>query len=432
MEIKFLKRNILLGTIVILISIFILIYLNKPKYKSQNQIPLINQNIKVNIPDNVLGIYLSDNNGTETGTDGKKYSKQSVMPSSGYKINEANSYCERTVNGTKEKNPNARFYTDSKKQHIMVGLGKGDKCYVYFDRELVRDFLLKQWGYEDVSTITERTNFSESVGGRDTVNNRDYVYKTEDNDGTSYYLAGDPEKNWVKFANYYWRIVRINGDGSLRMILSNDTRNGDNIRSIFNAEDLGYWYAGYMYREDNLYGSPLLSSAIKLVVDDFYVKNLDKDGIREFIDTKVGFCSDLSGDFSEDALMFGFAEFSVYGNLVSGKPSLVCQQDSLLTVKGEKKGNQGLDYPIGLIDANEVLLSGLTYSLSEGGHYLVGDFWTLTPANFNFGEANVVAILGGLTDFSVLADNGVFPVVSLVSSLVFSRGDGTSTNPFEI
>ncbi|MBO4601182.1 MAG: prepilin-type N-terminal cleavage/methylation domain-containing protein [Bacilli bacterium] len=46
------------------------------------------------------------------------------------------------------------------------------------------------------------------------------LYKAEDDDGATYYYRGAVDNNWVEFAGFYWRIVRINGDGSVRLIYS--------------------------------------------------------------------------------------------------------------------------------------------------------------------------------------------------------------------
>ena len=44
------------------------------------------------------------------------------------------------------------------------------------------------------------------------------IYSAKDDLGTSYYFRGNVTNNYVKFANKYWRIIRINGDGTIRMI----------------------------------------------------------------------------------------------------------------------------------------------------------------------------------------------------------------------
>ncbi len=56
------------------------------------------------------------------------------------------------------------------------------------------------------------------------------IYKGEDDytiyedntakDNFTYYYRGDVQNNWVSFGNFLWRIIRINGDGSIRMIYS--------------------------------------------------------------------------------------------------------------------------------------------------------------------------------------------------------------------
>ena len=49
---------------------------------------------------------------------------------------------------------------------------------------------------------------------------------TEDDYGTSYYFRGAVKNNYVQFANKCWRIVRVGGDGSVKLILHNDNTAG--------------------------------------------------------------------------------------------------------------------------------------------------------------------------------------------------------------
>ena len=49
---------------------------------------------------------------------------------------------------------------------------------------------------------------------------------TEDDYGTSYYFRGAVKNNYVEFANKCWRIVRVGGDGSVKLILHNDNPTG--------------------------------------------------------------------------------------------------------------------------------------------------------------------------------------------------------------
>ncbi len=69
-----------------------------------------------------------------------------------------------------------------------------------------------------------------------------YVCSAPDDYGTSYYFRGTPENNWVKFAGYYWRILRINGDGSIRMIYAGDAGVIDALDSEIKAQVLSNGY----------------------------------------------------------------------------------------------------------------------------------------------------------------------------------------------
>ena len=81
------------------------------------------------------------------------------------------------------------------------------------------------------------------------------LFMAEDDDGTSYYYRGAVKNNYVSFAGFIWRIIRRNGDGSVRMIYAgkktSDTGEATTIgKSQYNEK---YWdptYVGYMYNEN--------------------------------------------------------------------------------------------------------------------------------------------------------------------------------------
>ena len=83
----------------------------------------------------------------------------------------------------------------------------------------------------------------------------DGLYMAEDDEGESYYYRGAVKNNYVSFAGFTWRIIRRNGDGSVRMIYSgkSTTDTGEAVtigNSQFNSK---YWnptYVGYKYNED--------------------------------------------------------------------------------------------------------------------------------------------------------------------------------------
>ena len=81
------------------------------------------------------------------------------------------------------------------------------------------------------------------------------LYAEEDDDGTSYFYRGNVSNNFVSYAGYIWKIIRRNGDGSVRMIyngLSTDSRVSDTSIALYsyndNASDPAY--VGYMYNKN--------------------------------------------------------------------------------------------------------------------------------------------------------------------------------------
>ena len=81
------------------------------------------------------------------------------------------------------------------------------------------------------------------------------MFVDNDDDGKTYYYRGSVAGNYVKFGNYYWRVVRVNGDGTVRMIYdgTNPHANGESSTdrqigtSLFNNYTNDNTYVGYMY-----------------------------------------------------------------------------------------------------------------------------------------------------------------------------------------
>ena len=83
------------------------------------------------------------------------------------------------------------------------------------------------------------------------------LYAVEDDYGTSYIYRGDVENNNVYFGGFYWKIIRMNGDGSIRMIYSGTTPDATGNNTSINNRTYQYnttypdpTYVGYMYGKD--------------------------------------------------------------------------------------------------------------------------------------------------------------------------------------
>ena len=269
------------------------------------------------------------------------------------------------------------------------------------------------------------------------------VYKTQDDWGDSYYFRGAVTNNWLKFAGYYWRIIRINGDGSIRMIYqgtsANTTGTGTQLQTnAFNSSYNRSEYVGYMYTSGQQHGNTT-DSPIKDVLDSWYSSNLAS--YADKISKEAGFCGDRelqSGSWSST----GSHNYAGYGRLVANSssvnPTFKCSNSNdLYTTSSSSKGNKKLANPIGLITADEVVMGGLPWNGSTTSNYLYTGqhYWTMSPYYFYSGSyAHVFGVNsnGFLYSFSVSSARGVRPVINLSADVTAKSGNGTSSTPYEI
>ena len=425
-----LTRNIIIGVIVIALITTLILDFTRAKYRTTQSIPLINGTITFNNADlNVIAMYQENEAGT--------YEEIEVMPTSGYVINQEESYCN--VNG--EKDENAILYTNSSAEHVIGNLQKGSKCYLYFDVNLCGSACQAILASK---TIQERSIFSLEL----TANTNGTIYQAPDGEGTSYYFAGANTENWLSFAGFYWRIIRINGDGTVRIIYNGTstsaTGSGTQIGTIQFSIDRNVYknnaYVGYMYTLNQVHGLGT-SSGVKDTVDDWYERNIAiSSGYTSNISTTTGFCGDRSPSTNE-TISNGSGgtgtTVTYYGTHVrrssDGMPTYDCANDSdLYTIEGSGVGNEALPYPVGLITADEVWYAG-GYRSNNDSYYLYTnqEYWTMSPSGFYYGYANVFSVNsnGGFSNDSVSSVIGVRPVINLKADVILT-GTGTSTDPF--
>ena len=332
----------------------------------------------------------------------------------------------------------------------MTNMGNGSrvKCKVAFKTQETKT----------ISGITFNLNtfspdFSKSACS-DCESKEAGVFAAEDDYGTSYYYRGSVENNYVSFVGLTWRIIRINGDGSVRIIL-NDIAG----TSAFNNSGDDNAYVGYMY------GTPGSStyeethkntndSVLKKNIDNWYESNL-KNSYNDYL-SDTGFCNDRNPATKNSKIGTGkeITYYSGYLRIVSSEPSLKCSQaNDLFTTTSSAIGNKSLKYPIATITADEIMFAGSGGGVfngdfnrvEKGNSYLnIGKtFRTMTPAGnyYPFGDGYMYAINfgyylnGNLDDYSVnlLGDFsiGVRPVINLKADAI-KYGTGTSSNPYHI
>ena len=290
----------------------------------------------------------------------------------------------------------------------------------------------------------------------------------EDDYGTSYYFRGAVTNNYVEFANKCWRIVRVGGDGSVKLILHNDNTSkaanpcnaannsasaafarysGTTYGSAFNSNYDDNAYEGFKYgttgasdyatTHANTNNSTILTN-----LETWYTNNLASYESK-LADTI--WCNDKSTVSGEPGYGTNFTEYAAYNRLTSTKqPTLICPNDnnggklSKFTVKDTTNGNGNLTYKIGLLTADEITFAGSTPYTSNRSTYLQENagtnwWWSLSPIDFNDSFVYVWREFSGNLGYGSVNDHsGLRPAISLVSDATISRGTGTSEDPYII
>ncbi len=439
MEIETLKknhltRNIVIGVIVIALITTLILNFTRAKYRSTASVQVANGTINYTLSDlNIIAAYQENEEGEYVSTD--------TIPTSGYTLNETESYC--AINDTKDDTIQIE-YTDGLIN--FYGLSqKGTKCYLYFDIYTVpaSEVILAD------KTIQERTSFSSTL----TSNTNGTIYQAPDGDGTSYYFAGANTENWLSFAGFYWRIIRINGDGTIRIICNgtstSTTGTGTQLSSTsyFNSSYSNNMYVGYKYTQNEVHGLGT-SSTIKGRVDEWYQDNIaTSTDYTNNISTTTGFCGDRTSTTSSSgapndtggtgttATYYG-ARYRLYTNKT---PTYDCPDpdNDLYTVDGAGVGNEALTYPVGLITADEVSYAGGVRGSSNSSYYLYTNsaYWTMSPYDFNATSNRAFVFYvysnGYLYNYLVNIAGGVRPVLNLKADVQLS-GSGTANDPFVV
>ena len=317
------------------------------------------------------------------------------------------------------------------------------------------------------------------------------MYSAPDDLGTSYYFRGAVDNNWLKYGKYtkdmyncnngtisatdtgnsctkiassgddiYWRIIRINGDGSIRMIYSGITPPTESTKVIktedtslgnspFNANRDKAEYVGYMYTIGEQHGTSK-SSDIKTYLDNWYANYTDLNKTGTKITDQI-YCNDRTASTSNVAYSttnyttltswnskgttyYYGANGRVWNNPVS--PDYKCPVASDKFTTTTVKGNGKLSYPVGLISADEITFAGLPVGKINNSFYLYtgADYWAGSPIAFFDGDIAYGFFVGGDGALNIDYVNytyGVRGVVSLSSKAKLS-GNGTYSNPYTV
>ncbi len=306
------------------------------------------------------------------------------------------------------------------------------------------------------------------------------IFEMVDDYGTSYYFRGAAENNYVKFGknasgkDMYWRIIRINGDGSLRIIYDGTQAwaNGVNTTASVNdrvamtgvrwnasllndAKCVGYMFGG---------GTNTLSTSkeqaqtnetdtnAKTQLSKWYKTNIVDSGYSSAVNDTL-FCNDRSTPgksatgFKDDTGLGYHTNPTAYGatartgywnaGTTTIAPSFKCpEKNDAFTVNDKIRGNGALTYPVGLITADEVTAAGGRSGMTNSNYYLYKGtyYWTFSPFSFYYnGGAHVfiVGASGELGEDNVNYTPAITPVINLSANYVKTLiGTGTATDPY--
>ena len=356
----------------------------------------------------------------------------------GYAFNEEKSTC---TNGATISWDNSNWTAIVNLSNYTKENMSRTKCTMYFTKSIISQIISNLDKTGSCPTVNEDGGMNITS----TESEKSLVCSAPDDYGTSYYFRGNVENNWVKFAGYYWRIIRINGDGSVRMIYAGDA---SVIDALPNKEEVlknGYddWSTkytqigeyGYTYNytdsnNDNayvgyMYGTPgsssyeethanINDSAIKTYIDSWYEEHLLNTEYESYISDTL-FCNDrsllteteISNEFGEvtfNQLGYGknntvyrwggdmpYAELGPEYEFAITYPNFKCTQHNDRFTVDSEIGNGALTYPVATVTADDVYAAGGYSEEINNNYYLfTGNlYWTISPNDFSFNTVEI-------------------------------------------
>ena len=389
------------------------------------------------------------------------------------------------------KNGTVATYNKETNNITLSNIHIPDYCTMNFTDKTLYSHLMK-----DNSTIKTRSDFSNVYAE---VNTGTIFKGTESiaNESASnvYYFSGNAQNNWVKFGKWqsdkisvvgsngghlfkeynsieecenatsynkncetvtfankgddmYWRIIRTNSDGSIRLLYSGtstDTTIGYIGISPFNTNYNSPKDVGYMYGNSD---STLIkaranenNSTVKTYIDNWYENNLTF--YANYLSSKAVYCNDReieSGTYNITGELFQYVQL----RMKEYTPTYNCtnSKDAFSVNNSEAK----LNYPIALMTIDEVMFSGGTYLIDGAYNYLYYNsnnesitttkyWWLMTPSyynNYTYVGSYLQDTYGQLRDARSDRGYAVRPVTSLKSCVLWKSGNGSSNNPYEM
>ena len=311
-----------------------------------------------------------------------------------------------------------------------------------------------------VSTIKYATINSSSITKKST---EKVLSITEDDYGTSYYYRGGVEDNFVNYAGMCWRIVRIQGDGSIKLILASElscsdtnvttssgyaTNGAAGVQGTKLSAHYGYKMVGSYYIDDYINSAGDTTGNARTKLNAWLERKITKDSDKALLKNEDWCIGDRTSayDSSTYALKTETAEelinvktsfrYSADKRIMNTKiPSLKCD--------GNKKRNGEIDTnKVGMLTVDEIVFAGGQYNVGNSTYYLnknaISNGWCIfSLSHFNSGVLGgflFAVSSGGNIDFGPVSNDSISlrATVTLLSSTKITSGDGTQQNPYVI
>ena len=252
-------------------------------------------------------------------------------------------------------------------------------------------------------TLTTSSNNSNDASG---------LYKSTDTNTNkpTYYFRGNVTNNYVKFAGQTWRIVRVNEDGTIRIVMQDGINSNANI--AFNSNYNNYTYMYYT------------NSQSKTTLESWYQTNIgSKKDLASSVASGAYYCEQAKAKYS-DSWTSGSATMTTYNKYT---PDFKCATD------GNGKGQ--VSASIGLLTYDEVIYAGGYFNQNNSNYYLNNpaiSWWTMSPTGISDSSSYVwfVSTTGGIGNDRVNYTHRLRAVLNLTADTKISDGDGTKENPF--
>lgn len=254
---------------------------------------------------------------------------------------------------------------------------------------------------------------------KNTSTSEEGIYKTQDNYGTSYYFRGVQSNNYVELNNMCFRVVRIEGDASVKLTLAAEKKCSEITDSDKTSAFIGT--GDYDYTDSNSVTS------IKYKLDEWFTKNLSS------VSSKIKKTTICTGDVTTKYNNSGeiTTDNSYYYNSYI---RLNNKDNATLKCDGETTS----ETQILPLTVDEIIFAGGKIGTTNSSYYLNdnanGDWWTITPSYFDGTNDNIFVVgTNGDINYKVNNEiNNIRPTISLIPGTLISSGVGTKIDPYII